>query len=112
MLRLARIVAVTRSDGPYAFSFMFRRTGPPCCVVPSDSVVPANEDSRITGIAALTTAPPPSRRRRCLREMSITRLGSRLGERRESHDQGDGGAVDESAAVRSEERRVGKGCEG
>src|SRR2546425_8205443 len=33
------------------------------------------------------SAPPPSRRRRCLREMSIMRLGSRLGERRESHDQ-------------------------
>src|SRR5437016_14268325 len=78
---------------------MFSRIGPPCGVARTDSLVPANEDSRINGIAALTTAPPPSRRRRCLREMSITRLGSRLGERRESHDQGDGGAVDESAAV-------------
>src|SRR2546429_8704207 len=86
---------------------MFRRTGPPCCVVPSDSVVPANEDSRITGIAALTTAPPPSRRRRCLREMSIMRLGSRLGERRESHDQCDGGAVHDSSAVAGDGELIG-----
>src|SRR2546425_12901839 len=53
------------------------------------------------------SAPPPSRRRRCLREMSIMRLGSRLGERRESHDQCDGGAVHDSSAVAGDGELIG-----
>jgi hypothetical protein len=72
------MVAITLDDGPYAFSFLSSRIGPPDGLDPDaghgSPKATLMDASASEGMAAVPAAAAPIRRRRFLREMLISAI--------------------------------------